>query len=234
MFEPPFSYFNSMKKCIGTVILLGALLPALTACGEYDYTAHISEERSDLFCAQTDEFSLTLSCVLREYPYVSDGVPCDMTKSVEITLTDAQGAKDYSVYLLGGEKEIGGEMSFRNVRGDYYYSQGVEVFPEASVTLRVEWGEESREITATSVKNEKTLTTKQALSSALAAEQETLKSMTDENGFYGEFYVRLLRRDKNYYYVGIIDKTGATVSILLDSESGEVLARRVTDEGKIR
>ena len=71
MFEPPFSYFNSMKKCIGTVILLGALLPALTACGEYDYTAHISEERSDLFCAQTDEFSLTLSCVLREYPYVS-------------------------------------------------------------------------------------------------------------------------------------------------------------------
>ena len=50
--------------------------------------------------------------------------------------------------------------------------------------------------------------------------------MTKNNEFYGEFYIRLLRRDKNFYYVGIIGKSETTVSLLIDAESGEVLARR--------
>jgi len=38
--------------------------------------------------------------------------------------------------------------------------------------------------------------------------------------------VRLLRRNTNYYYVGIVDTDGKTISLLLNSETGEVLARR--------
>lgn len=45
----------------------------------------------------------------------------------------------------------------------------------------------------------------------------------------GEFHVRLLRRDANYYYVGIVDGKGHTISLLLDSETGETLARRESD-----
>lgn len=41
--------------------------------------------------------------------------------------------------------------------------------------------------------------------------------------------MRLLRRDKNYYYVGITDCTGKTISLLLNAETGEVLARRVRE-----
>ena len=61
------------------------------------------------------------------------------------------------------------------------------------------------------------------------AEKETIANMTQNGAFGGEFYVRLLRRDKNYYYVGIIDTSGKTVSLLLDGESGEVLARRAPE-----
>ncbi|MDE6676593.1 MAG: hypothetical protein K2K12_02635, partial [Clostridia bacterium] len=63
-----------MKKSYASFMLILAMLPALTACGGYDYTAHISEAKSDLFCAETDEFYVTLACVEREYPYASDGI----------------------------------------------------------------------------------------------------------------------------------------------------------------
>ncbi len=220
-----------MKKFLLPVVLLSALLPALSGCGKYDYSAHISEAKTDLFLAETEEFSVSLSCVRREKPYVADGIPCPMSTVAEIVLSDCTNpdAAEYSVYVTGGGKEWGGVMSFRNSRGDYFYSQSVNAFPEGSVSLRIEWGEETREITATSVKNSDTITADQAIDYAVNAEKETIANMTQNGAFGGEFYVRLLRRDKNYYYVGIIDTSGKTVSLLLDGESGEVLARRAPE-----
>lgn len=223
-------YIYSMKKY--KRILFSAVtalcMTALCACGnKCDYTDYLSDVRSDLFCAETENFSVTLSCVSREYPYVSDGVASAKTDLVEIVLKSESGGT-YEIYILD-DTVWGGEMSFRNVSGDYYYSRGTERFPEGSVSLRVvRNGKEETTVTATSVKNENTLSVDGALSSAIQAEGDTVGALTKDGLFYGEIYVRLLRRDKNYYYVGIVDKTGRTVSLLLDAETGEVLARRVS------
>ena len=212
----------SMKK-ISTLLLLAGLLPLLTGCQRGpDYFSYVSELRSDLFVASEQEFTLTVACISREHPYVNDGIKAPLSDIVEITLEG--DADEYSVYILG-EEAMGGEMSFRNTRGDFYYSQGVKSFPEGSVTLRVEWQDTSREIVATSVKTEHTLSPEKALDCALKGESATLERMQADGRFCGEFYVRLLRRDKNYYYVGIVDTKGKMISLLLDSESGEVLAR---------
>ena len=54
-----------------------------------------------------------------------------------------------------------------------------------------------------------------------------LRSALRQDGrLNAEFYVRLLKRDKPYYYVGITDRDGNTLSLLLDGATGEVLARR--------
>lgn len=216
-----------MKKKYSAFLILLCLLPALAACGKgYDYAKHISEARENIFRAETEEFTVTLSCVSREYPYASDGIAGPMSNVVEISLVPVSAAvTDYNVYLVEEGKTWGGEASFRNAFGDWFYS-GSHSFPEESVTLRIEWGEESRELTATSVKNEKTLSVQQALSAAVAAEKEYVDRMMQGGTFSGEFNVRLLRRDKNYYYVGIVGQDGKILSLLLDSESGEVLARR--------
>ncbi len=222
-----FSYLYSMKRHILPIFFLLLLLP-LSACGKsYDYTAHISELRSDIFRAETDEFTVTLSCVSREYPYAADGVACPRSDLVEISLVPAEKADAYEVYFVTETGEQGGEASFRNAFGDYFFSESVTSFPEETVSMRVVWGGETREVTATSVKNDKTLSCTEALDRAIAAEKDRIDRMTD-TVFLGEFHVRLLRRDKNYYYVGIVDKDGETLSLLLDSETGEVLARRDT------
>lgn len=215
-----------MKRAFSCLALLFGVLPALTACGNYDYFERVSEIKSDIFCAETEEFTVSLSCISREYPYVMDGIAGERTQLMEIVLTD-DGAeeREYCVYVLG-DKTWGGEMSYRSVRGDYFFSQSVETFPSQSVSLRVEWGDEVREISATTVKNDRTLTPEQALNKAVEAEKETVDSLMQDGAFQGEFHVRLLRRNVTYYYVGIVDRAGKTVALLLDAESGEVLARR--------
>lgn len=231
MFPPRPTYHNTaMKKKLSSLVLLCALIPALGGCSGDNYTSRISEARSDLFCAETEEFSLTLACVSREYPYLADGVPCTRSDYVEVVLSGAP-SDTYEVHFTIGEQTCGGEMSYRNVTGDYFFSQGVSEFPEGSISVSISCDGETQELTATSVRTSSTLTIDAALSAAAEAEKESLEQMGGKK-FTGEFYVRLLRREKNYYYVGIIDTTGKTISLLLDGESGEVLARRVTEGGK--
>lgn len=215
-----------MKKILCSVCVLAGMIPALTGCGSYDYSAHVSEVRSDIFCAETEEFSLTLSCTEREYPYASDGIACPMSKVVEISVTPIECDLDGLEIAFTDGQGTGGEASFRNTHGDYFYSFGVTEFPAQSVSLALKWKSGERELTATSVKNEKTISAEKALDCAISAEKDKISRMTKNKRFYGEFYVRLLRRNTNYYYVGIVDESGSTLSLLLDSETGEILARR--------
>ena len=70
------------------------------------------------------------------------------------------------------------------------------------------------------------MSAEEALEIAISHEEATVSSLTKDGVFQGELRVRLLRRDVNYYYVGIVAPNGKTVSLLIGAESGEVLARR--------
>ncbi len=215
-----------MKKSIGCLILGLSLLPLFSACGKYDYLAHLSDVRSDIFLAETEDFTLTVSCLERERPFAADGIAAPRGKTVEAVLSEkVPSGAEYELYFLG-DTPRGGDMSFRNVTDDYYYSRGVSEFPQGAISLRVVKDGAGTELVATSVKNEATLSPEEALDSAIKAEKETVDPLMQGGIFHGEFHVRLVRRDKNYYYVGIVDERGGTTSLLLDGESGAVLARR--------
>lgn len=207
-------------------MFLPALLAGLTACAKDEYADRLSEVRSDIFYAETEQFTVTLFCTAREYPYADDGIACPVSKVAEISVVPvAPPDGTVEVYVVAEGGEWGGEASYRSVYGDYRYSQGVDVFPAGSVTLRVVYGDRVQELAATSVRNEHTLSPEAALNIAAASEAQALARMKRDGVLCAEFRVRLLRRDKNYYYVGVIDgKT--TISLLLDADTGEVLARR--------
>ena len=207
--------------CAATAVLLTA-----AACAPYDYSDRLSEVRSDLFIAETEDFTLTLACVEREYPYADDGIPCPMTKSVQITLAPAGTPADEVTISVGeGAAQWGGDASFRTAYGDFYLSQGVDAFPEGSVDVRVVWGGKEVAIAATSVRTPQTISPEEALSRFVKSESEALSRMEREGVFCGEFRVRLLRRDKNYYYVAVTDGE-KHIALLLDAQTGETLARR--------
>lgn len=218
-----------MKSRVLNFLILSLLLPMLflpVACkNSEDYFSYVSDERSDIFCARTEDYDVTVSCMEREHPFATDGVVSPRSKTVEVVLAEkTPSGAEYEIYFLE-DMPRGGDMSFRNVTGDYYFSRGVEEFPSGSLSLRIVCGEKTSELFLTSVKTDKTLSTAKALDLAVSAEKETIAAMSGKS-FEGEFHVRLLRRDKNYYYVGIAHPENGTVSLLLDGETGEILARR--------
>lgn len=215
-----------MKKLLLLLIPLLAL-PLLSGCKGEDYTKYLSEVKSDVFAAETEDFSLTLSCIRREEPYLSDGVACPMQPLIEIVLKPAaaDGTEEYSL-SLAGVPALSGELSYRTAKGDYYLLQPASEFPEGSVSLTVTKNGESLQLTAMSVKTHTMLTPEEALSAAIEREGELISRMTAGKQFQGEFQVRLLRRGSNYYYVGIVGKE-ENAALLLDAETGEVLARRI-------
>ncbi len=215
-----------MKKCFLAFLSLFLLLPALSACGKYDYSAHISDERSDLFLAETEDYTLTVACVSREHPFLLDGIAAPRTDLLEAVLTEkTPSGAEFELYFLE-DVPRGGDMSFRSTTGDWFYSRTAERFPEGSVSVKVVKDGVAEELLATGVKTEHTLSSREALARAVEAEREKIGGMTVGGKFCGEFHVRLLRRDKNYWYVGIVDGGGGILALLLDSETGEVLARR--------
>ncbi len=214
------------KSFFLTLFFAAAMLLPLSGCGETDYFQYVSDCRSDLFLARTEDFEVTVSCLTREYPFAQDGYAGALGKTVEATLVEnTLSDATYEIYFLE-DVPRGGEMSFRSVSSDRYYSRGVEEFPKDTISLRIVRDGKSQEIAATSVKNQKTLSPFAALEFALSAEKDAVKKLTSGNRFAGELHVRLIRRDKNYYYVGIVDRNKRTVCMLLDSETGKVLARR--------
>ena len=214
----------TMKKRFLSLLALTLFLPAFAACAPYDYSDRLSEVRSDLFVAETEDFTLQLSCLEREYPYADDGVPCPMSKTLQVELVPVvKPDGDVEIYI--GDGGTGGEASYRTAYGDYTFSVGTDVFPQESVSLRVEYGGKTHTIAATSVRTAETLTPAKALAKGVEAERETLDNMRKEGVFCGELCVRLLKRDKNYYYFAVTDGT-RRVALLMDGETGEVLARR--------
>lgn len=212
-----------MKKALICFLLPIVMLFSLVGCKQVGYESRISDKRHDLFVAESDEFSLTLSCISRETPYALDGVCGEISDLIEVALVPkGSSADEYSITILS-ENNLGGTMSYRSAKGDYFFSHGVESFPQSTVSLRIKWGDETKDLSATSVKNENTLTAEAALECAVAYEKAHEEQ--DEE-LQGEFHVRLLRRDKNYYYVGLVT-ADKTVALLLDAETGDVLARRV-------
>ena len=82
-------------------------------------------------------------------------------------------------------------------------------------------------LVAESVKNENTLGVSDILKSIQKAEPDRISALSQNGTFAGEIYVRLVYKDGEcFYYAAISDRSGNTYSMLIDADSGEILATR--------
>ncbi len=166
--------------------------------------------------------------VAKETPYVADGIVREVSKRTEIYLTAPSGDKEYDLFFTVNGKRHGGDMSFDNVKGEYYYFCTLDVSALSQIEFELICGAESTLLSASSVLSERTISPKQILQTVVDKETELFQSLTDKYGFAGEIYMRLLYEDAPYYYVGIVDRNGNTTAFLLNGESGKILAKRQT------
>ena len=114
-----------MKRFFKFFSLIGCLFTlavASSACQEkIDYTLYLSENRQNIFIAEGEKFHLKIYAVDKEYPYCTDGFVGEVTSRVEVYFSVKNGGKVCNLSLSHGETNIGGEMSYDNVKGEYYY-----------------------------------------------------------------------------------------------------------------
>ncbi len=226
--------FLSLKKHARKKFFLYLFLPLLllgsmffSACQKKtDYFDYLSEERNNLFLARDEEFSLKIYSVRKESPYAADGVVQPTAPRFEAYLVAPSGDKTTLLRFNVDGKEYGGEMSYDNVKGEYFYNCALDVSALSSIECVFTYGEREITLNALSVLTKSTLSPREALKKLQVESPETFTSLTDKYGFSGEIYLRLLYEDSPYYYVGVIDREGNIQAFLLNAETGKVLARR--------
>ena len=209
------------------ILLIFAFAFPFSACTKApDYTEYVSELRSNIFLADSDGFSLRIFSVKKESPYISDGIAQPCNERTEVYLVAPQGDKSCQISFTVNGKNYGGEMSFDNVKAEYYYYCPLDTSALTDIFVQIYYGETQVELTAKTVLNKDTLPPFDVLSILLNAEKELFDGLTDKYGFAGEIYIRLIYEDAPYYYVGIIERTGKITAFLINATSGKILAKR--------
>lgn len=220
---------RSFSRMIKTFLLILALCFSAVLYGckkEIRYFDYASEVRHNILLAERDGFSLRIYAVEKEYPYTADGVKRETSQRAELYLLAPSGDKNYAVeFSVNGVKQSG-DMSFDNVKAEYYYSCATDISACTELKVQISCEEEVQEFTAVSVKNANTLSPDEALNELVKAENGIFTELTDKYGFAGEIYIRLIYEEKPYYYIGIIDRNGNTTAFLMNAETGKVLAKR--------
>ncbi len=219
-----------MKKVLfvaGLSLLVIPILLCFFSCrAEIDYFDYVSELRSNVFLAEDNELSLRVYAVKKESPYAADGIPQESAYRLEVYLLAPEGTKTVQLSLQAGKEKIEGEMSYDNVKGEYYYSRTADVSKEKELVCVIRYGETERVMTATSVLREDTLSPQKALQTLIDGNGELFSSLTDEYGFAGEIYLRLIYEDAPYYYIGVVERSGKISAFLMNAATGKILARR--------
>ncbi len=226
IFEPIKPRFLRLKNYF-CVCLAVCFLFLFTACqSNVDYFTYVSELRSNIFRVETDDFSLRIFAMEKEYPYATDGVAREKSARTEIYLVAPSGDKTCSIAFTVNNQEYGGEMSYDNVKAEYYYSCSLEISALTFIDCTLTYGESVSTFHVPSVKTETTISPQTALGLLQTAETELFNSLTDKYGFAGEIYLRLIYEESPYYYIGVIDRNGNTTAFLLNAETGKILAKR--------
>lgn len=224
-FTPPLRRFFKTAALFSTLCLVFPV----SACSKQkstDYFSYVSECRSNILLAQTDDFSLRIYATTKEYPYAADGVPHDTTTRTELYLIAPSGDKDCRFSFTVGDETYTGDMAFDNVKAEYYYSCTLDVSQTQEIPCTFTYGETELALTAVSVLSENTYTPQKALQTLMDTEAELFTEWTDEYGFVGEIYLRLIYEDAPYYYIGLIDRNEKMIAFLMNAETGKVLAKR--------
>ena len=204
--------FPAFFRSILAAIFLVACCFCCTACkkSKLDLFDSVSELRDNVLIAQNGDVYLQIYSVVRETPYLADGVRRELSRFSEFHITAPATYNRVDISFETDGKRYGGDTSYDNVKSEYFYSCGVDLANERALSVTLVCGGNEMTLTANSVLTETTVTPKRALNALYRAEKDRFDSLTDKYGFAGEIRIRLIYEEIPYFYMGIIDKNGHT------------------------
>lgn len=211
---------------------------AFVGCGKskINLNDYLIEQRENLFTASDDLYSVSFSTGTRETDYNFDGIINEKVPFGVLTLTRNENlplANDTYTYIVTiNEQTFTGFLEKGNNNS---YSADLEVNTVGDETINVQISFTgytfNQDLTNTSSSFQVDSTT--ALNIAQDELGEDIENLLKDKNVKIEVVMKLMKdysseELKNYYwYVGIISTNGDTLGILIDANTGDIIAKKI-------
>ena len=227
-----------MKKKILIVALFALCLFGFVGCGKnkINLSDYLIEQRENLFTAHDDLYAVSFSTGTRESDYNFDGIINEKVPFGVLTLTRKQNlplANDTYTYIVTINEQT--YTGFLEKGNNNSYSADLEVNTVGDETINVQISFTgytfNQDLTNTSSNFQVDGST--ALKIAQDELQENVSNLLKDKNVKIEVVMKLMKDYSNeelqsyYWYVGIISTNGDTLGLLVDANSGDIIAKKV-------
>lgn len=227
-----------MKKKILIFFTLVFCLFTLSACRKSDINLSnlLIEERQNLFVANDDLYSVSFSTGNRESNYNLDGIITEMKPFGVICLTRNDNeplSNDTYTYVV--KINDNSYTGFLKKGNDNSYCADLEINTngDEAISVQISFTGYTFNKDLTNVSKDFQVDAKSAIKVAEKELKENLRNLTSDKNVKLEVVMKVIKDHsstelKNYYwYVGIVATNGETLGILIDTNNGEIIAKKV-------
>lgn len=229
-----------MKKIlfILSIILCGV---AFVGCGgnkkaETNFNNHLIEIRNNLFAGEDETFYATVCTGTREQDYALDGVVNELVPFGIVTLArlDNEMLKldEYPFTLVVNGENVTGCLEKSPY--DNTYSADIEqvISDDAELVLQLSIDGKNFNQALTNISSGFAVDKDSAITIACEQLKESIKDLSKEKNNASEAFIKILKdysgeSNRYYWYVGIISPEGKTSGVLIDTNSGEIISKKV-------
>ena len=220
-------------------MLCAMCLSCLCACGptNVNINDYLIENRVNLFTAQDDLYSLTLSTGTRETNYNFDGVIDEMCDFGILTLSrndNSPLAKDTYTYTVRiGEENYTGILACNEIDNTYSADIGINISSDSVITAQVSFTGYTFSKELTNISNSFAVDNNTAINIANKELEKNISTITRDKNNKIEVITKILKDystsdlKKYYWYIGVISTKGETLGVLIDSSNGDIIAKKV-------
>ena len=224
-----------MKKII-IAIITTLVAFAFYGCGasQTDLALqNMAEVRYNVFSGENNVYVATFMSGKRESPYVVNGI-CE--KQVEFGMVTIKYKTNDMPTVAQYELSVGdniykGNLEYNNYEGTLMVDIQKVVSDDAQISLKVITNVDEQICTLEPKTKGMEITWRTALDIALESLGDEAKSYISKGKMNGEVYVKIITDlnnsfDNFYWYVSIVGTNGKTNGVIIDPQSGEVIAKK--------
>jgi len=228
-----------MKKKILLFIAIVSCLFTLVGCksSSTNLCEHLIENREHLFVGNDALYSVTFSTGTRESNYNFDGVINEHVPFGILTLSRIDNlslANDTYTYIVTiNEETYTGFLEKDTSDNSYSADLEVNLTGEENVNAQISFTGYTFNKDLENLSSQFQVDNKTALNIAQKELKSNLKSLLSDKNIKIEVVMKIMKdysheELKNYYwYVGILATNGETLGILIDANSGDIIAKKV-------
>ena len=224
-----------MKKIITSILLIALFVP-LCACGNKSINIkdYLIEERDNLFLAKDSIYQSTLSSGKREIDYDLDGIVNEKTDFAILSISrldnEPMANDNYSYSVTIGDETYTGSLEKSSIDNSYVADLEVAIPDDSEVSIIITFTGYTFDQTATNVSTDFAYDKSSILEIANKELSNELKNIVKNNKI--EVIMKIIKDysselNNYYYYIGVVATNGEVLGLLISTDTGEVVSKKV-------